>query len=118
MKKVLALVLVLLFAVTVNAADLKKIGVTADGAITSTGGYLTGILVHTDGANSVTVSLYDNATEASGSKVFSDWVVTSGASDRTSSMDFKPGECPYFNGLYLDITTGGSATVDFFFSAN
>lgn len=115
MKKLLAIVFVLLLASTLWAADLRKVGVTADGAITSGTGYLQSIMVHTDGANSVTVTVYDNASAASGSKLFSPWVVTSGASDRTAALDFKEQECPYFNGMYVDITTGGSATLDFYF---
>ncbi|MFA5348277.1 MAG: hypothetical protein WC294_09070 [Methanoregula sp.] len=96
------------------ASDQKKIGVTADGAITTSGGYLKGIIVHTDGANSVTITVYDKKAAAdSGDKLFSDWVVTSGASDRTTTLSFDFGDCEYFDGMYLDMT--GSATLDFYF---
>ena len=116
MKKVLAIVLLMILVTAISfAADIRKVGVTADGAITSGSGYLKGIIVHTDGANSVTVDVYDNASAASGSKLFSSWVVTSGASDRTSTLGFNGQECPYFSGMYVDITTGGSATLDFYF---
>jgi hypothetical protein len=115
MKKILVACLVLLMASLAWAADQKKIGVTADGAITTSGGYLKGIIVHTDGANSVTVDVYDHASAASGNKLFSSWVVTSGASDRTHALSFDFGDCEYFNGMYLDVTTGGTATLDFYF---
>ncbi|MFA5348069.1 MAG: hypothetical protein WC294_08020 [Methanoregula sp.] len=115
MKKILVALMVLLVVSVAWASDQKKIGVTADGAITTSGGYLKGLIVHTDGANAVTIALYDNASAASGSKLFSDLVVTSGASDRTTTLSFDFGDCEYFNGMYLDMTTAGSATIDFYF---
>lgn len=115
MKKILCIVLLLAMVAVAGAADLRKVGVTADGVVTSGPGYLKGVIVHTDGSAAVTVDLYDNATAASGSKLFSSWIVTSGASDRTHTLSFDGQECLFVNGMYVDITTTGSATLDFYY---
>ncbi len=119
MKKILAIVLglILLTATAWAVSPQKSVGNTADKAITATGGYLKGIIVHTDGTNSVTLNVYDNATAASGNKLFSTWTVTTSASNRSATLSFDGQECLFVNGIYVDITTSGTVTYDVYFDA-
>jgi len=121
MKKAFSVILaaaIIAFSATVWAGSaLKSIGNTGDAAITSGTGYLKGIIVHTDGTNSVTLAVYDNATAASGNKLLSTVTVTTSASNRTTTIDFKDFECPYFAGIYVDVTTSGTVTYDVYFEA-
>ena len=94
-----------------GGASLKSVGNTADGLITTGQGWLKGIILHTDGANSVTISVYDN-TAAAGSKLFSTLTVTTSAANRATTISFDDYECPFFTGMYIDITTGGTVTYD------
>jgi len=118
MKKLFCILLMALFlASPVWGSDLKSVGNTADAVITTGSGYLRSIIVNTDGTNAVTVSVYDNATAASGNKVFSTIIATTSAANRVTTLWFSPQECPYFNGMYVDITTSGSVTYDVFFDS-
>jgi hypothetical protein len=118
MKKVFIVLMIVLFAATSLAADLKSVGNTTDAAITAGSGYLKGIIVHSDGTNSVTFAVYDNATAASGSKLFSTWTVTTSAANRTAAIGFNDQECGFVNGMYVDITTSGTVTYDVYFKSN
>lgn len=80
---------------------------TADALIVTGEGFLYGIMVTTDATNSVTIKSYDN-TSASGTKLHPDWVVTTGANERAKTLSFDP-PVPYSTGLYIDITTAGTA---------
>ena len=116
MKKILSIIIGLLLIATVSwAGPNKSIGNTADAAITASSGFLDGLIIHTDGTNSVTVAVYDNATAASGSKLLSTFTVTTSASNRTTTLSFNDFECLFFNGIYVDITTAGSVTYDVYF---
>lgn len=119
MKKVL-IALAILFYLSAPAfgANLKSVGKTADAAITAGSGYLKGIIIHTDGTNSVTFAVYDHATAASGSKLFSTFTVTTSSANRATTISFGDKECPYVNGIYVDITTAGSVTYDVYFESN
>ncbi|MCK5019384.1 MAG: hypothetical protein KAS32_20165 [Candidatus Peribacteraceae bacterium] len=79
---------------------------TADALIATGEYYLYGIMVITDGTNSVTVDTYDN-TSGSGTKLHPQWVVTTGANERAKTLSFDP---PVFagTGIYVDITTAGT----------
>jgi hypothetical protein len=92
-----------------SPAWANSIGNTTDAAVTTGPGYLKGIMVHTDGTNACTVKAYDN-TAASGTKLFSDWIVTTSATDRVQALSFDDQECPYGTGIYIDITVGGGGT--------
>jgi hypothetical protein len=118
MKKIISLVVAILLIASVGWAGSagKSIGNTADALITSGGGYLKSIVVHTDGANAVTVAVYDN-TSAAVPKLISDIVVTTSAANRTATLSFLPFECLYFTGMYFDITTGGTVAYDVFFES-
>jgi len=83
---------------------------TADGAIFAAPCQLAGVNILTDGSNNATVILYDNASAASGTKVYEGEVV---AANLYGGRNFIfPIRC--HNGLYLDITgTGASVIVDY-----
>ena len=107
MKKwIIAILALLVFA---SPSWANSIGNTSDAAVTTGPGYLKGLIVHTDGTNACTVSVYDN-TEASGTKLFSTWTVTTSATDRTQALSFDDKEVPYGTGIYVDITVGGGGT--------
>jgi hypothetical protein len=117
MKKIFIVLAILLMATAVFAADLKSVGNTADAAITTGSGYLKGIIISTDSANSVTFAVYDN-TAASGSKLFSTLTVTTSTANRVTTLSFDGHECPYSTGIYVDITTAGSVSYDVYFESN
>lgn len=111
--KVLLAVMLLVVAVPVHAFTPKiylEISAvkTADAVILAAPGWLYKIIVHTDGSNAVTMTLYDNATTNSGTKFFGDWVVTTSSIDRTQVFTFNP-PLPADNGMYADITLGAGA---------
>ena len=117
-KAILILAMVLMLAGTVWGADLKSVGNTADAAVTVGSGYLKGLIIHTDGTNSVTFAVYDNATAASGSKLFSTFTVTTSAANRATTISFDDQECLYVNGIYVNLTTSGTVTYDVYFKSN
>ncbi len=113
MKKLIVLisVFVLFFSAQVFAAErfyLSSDEQTLDAAITATKGIFRGILVATDGTNSVTVSIYDNATTNSGTELIPTTVITSSATDRAQLIAL-PFDVYFLNGIYVDITTSGTA---------
>jgi hypothetical protein len=116
MKKILIACLVLVYlACSLPCFAGAKIGKDADAAITSGHGYLTSIIINTDGTNAVTVKAYDNASEASGSKLFSDIIIVTSATNRYAILTFAPDECLFANGIYIDVTTSGTVTYDVYF---
>ena len=117
MKKYLVAILVVFLLFAGAAIADQSIGNTTDTIITVGRGYLTGIIVHTDGTNSVTIEPYDNATTNTGNKLFSTLTVTTSATNRTTTLSFDPEECRYFTGMYFEITTGGTVTFDVYFQA-
>ena len=68
-------------------------------------GTLGGVVIATDGVSDVTVSLYDNATEASGKKIIPTLVVP--ATDRYGGYILGIPGVAFTNGCYLDIDGGG-----------
>ena len=120
MKKFLIILCIfLMFVSTAWAGSAqKKIGSTADTLITAGTGWLKGLIINTDGTNSVTFDLYDNASAASGNKIISSIVVTTSATNRVTTISFDQSECLYFAGVYVDITTSGTVTYDVFFESN
>lgn len=108
--------LVIIMLMAAPAWGKGTIGNTADALCATGTGYLRGILVHTDGTNAVTLAVYDN-TAASGTKLFSTWTVTTSATNRTSAIEFTEQECPFYTGIYVDVTTSGTVTFDCFYDA-
>ncbi len=119
MKKLFIVWMVIfLMATSAWAVGINKVGNTTDAAITTGNGYLKGIIVHTDGTNGLTMSVYDNSSAASGTKLFSTWTILTSATNRTSYISFDGQECPYTNGLYVDITiSAGAVTYDVYFES-
>lgn len=118
MKKYLLLVICLFALLTTPcyaASSSSQIGQTADAAIASGFGYLTSIIVVNDGTNAVTIVAYDNASEASGNKLFTAVIFPASSTNRFGVLTFGPEECPFRNGIYVDITTSGTATYDVFY---
>jgi len=95
---------------TINPFVAASSGVkTGAVAIDTGGGYLTGVLVNTDGTNPATVILYDSLG-ASGTKVYQ-----GGCAGATRHLPFAPAiPIKYDTGLYLDISgTGASCLIHY-----
>ena len=110
---VLILFIVLFVATAVNSASQRDYMApsavkTADALIKTGVSYFYGLVVATDGTNSVTFKVYDN-TSAAGTKVIPDWIVTTSSSNRMSAISFDP-PLPCSTGIYVDITTSGSVS--------
>jgi uncharacterized protein YxeA len=116
MKKILIVILTLIvFASLAYAAlNMKSVGNTTGDLIVTGSGNLKGLIIHTDGTNSVTVTVYDN-TSATGSKLFSTFTVTTSSANRTTTIGFDDKECPFFTGIYVDVTTSGNVTYDVYY---
>lgn len=71
-------------------------------------GFFTGLLVATDGANAVTVAVYDSNDGAAGKKLMPAMVITTSATDRVQYIGFDAKEVPFFNGVYVSITCAGT----------
>lgn len=83
---------------------------TSSTALQAQGSLLDGVLVITDGTNAATVIIYDNASAASGKKLFE--AVVAGANN-TGYFDL-PYAVKAEDGLYVSISgTGASAIVYF-----
>lgn len=83
--------------------------ITADGVVRDSRAIITAVMVITDGTNSADLILYDNATAASGTKLFEGGAL--GTVDRAKLFNFTS---PIYaeNGVFADITgTGASAIV-------
>jgi len=117
MKRLFIVLIILFFASVAWGADLRSVGNTTDAAITVGTGYLKKIIVNTDSVNSVTLDVYDHATAASGSKLFSSFLVLSTASNRHEIISFNGQECLYVNGIYVDVTTDGTVAYDVYFES-
>jgi len=106
-------VLLLIWLPSVHAEPAKfcrsSTSQTASAAIATSPGYLHGIVVITDGTNSVTVDIYDNASAASGTKLIPQWIVTTSSSNRAQSYSIDP-PIKFSNGIYVVVTTSGTVT--------
>jgi hypothetical protein len=87
---------------------------TADALIHTGPAYLYGIVVATDGTNSVTVKTYDNTTASGTQKPHPDWIVSTGAANRIASISFDP-PVPMGTGIYVDITTSGTVSYEVYY---
>jgi len=118
-RKILLTIMLILLATSAYAGMWAKQSAekTADAAITTSSGFWHGIVLITDGTNAVTVTIYDNATAASGTKLWPTTTVTTGASDRIQSFGMDP-PINFVNGIYVDVTTSGTVTYMVFFESN
>jgi len=83
---------------------------TADAAITTAGGYMTGVAIVTDGTNDATVVVYDNGASAAGTVLFKGKV--SGASNLGGATFEIP--IQYDDGIYVDVTGTGAAYIVYY----
>ena len=119
MKKVILLMALLacfMFAAAPAFADFSDVK-TTDASCTPSGasGSFLGIIVVTDGTNSVTIDIYDN-TAGSGTKLIPTWVVTTSGSNRVQAIGFDAGDVRYHNGIYVDVTTSGTVSYMVYFT--
>lgn len=110
MKRLLLTIgLILLIATPIDAswenACIGSTEQTGDAAVVTSAGYICGILIATDGTNSVTVDMYDNASAASGTNIIPTIVVTTSASNRSTAIKV---DRAISNGVYVDVTTSGT----------
>lgn len=112
MKRTILFILVILMVAFGNAfaggpqiSDVK----TDDASIMVGAGQVSGMFIVTDGANAVTVTLYDSAgAYVSSRKLTPDFVIAATATPYT--LDFKKDECRFTKGLYVDVTTAGTVS--------
>lgn len=74
---------------------------TSDGAVKDSAGTLLGVVIQPDGTNAASVIIYDNASAASGTKLFQGRVTA------TASQAVFGIEVPASNGIYVDLTGTG-----------
>jgi len=72
-------------------------------------GLFHGVAVITDGTYAVTVSVYDNASAASGTELIPTWTVTTSAADRAQCFSVWP-PVKFYNGIYLELTCSGTVS--------
>ena len=78
---------------------------TGDAAVVASGpGYLYGISCKTDGTNAVTFQIYDNASEASGTRIVQDYICSTSSTNRVCVFGWEP-PIPFTNGIYVDVTS-------------
>jgi len=94
--------------------NLKVLGKTESALVVTGGGFLRGLVVHTDGTNAVTLDVYDN-TSAAVPKLISTMTIPTSATNRTTTISFDERVCGFSNGIYLAITCTGTVTVDTYF---
>ena len=80
---------------------------TGDGVVLAVPGYYYGITVTTDGTNTATIVLYDNASAASGKKIVQDMVFPSSSTRRMEVLGEDP-PVALENGIYVDVTCAGT----------
>ena len=109
MKRLITSLMIVLMLVSAAFAIewTNKSAQTASAAITTTSGYLHGIMLATDGTNSVTISVYDNASAASGTTLIPTQVVTTSAANRSTAINISPAVI-FYNGIYVEITCSGT----------
>ena len=110
-KSLLVLCLLVMFVGYVGAVEtmIQSEDYTADAAVRTSSGVFYGMWVITDGANNVTVSVYDNASAASGTKIFPTTIIPVSDTGAATTISFNP-PIKYTKGVYVDITTSGTVT--------
>ena len=110
---ILTILLVSSFVLTAGALAREQCLVsdeqTAAAAIKASSGWFHGITVITDGTNSVTISIYDNASAASGTELIPTWIVTTSSANRAQTYSVSP-PVRTKNGIYVNVTTSGTVT--------
>lgn len=80
---------------------------TSDQAVLSVPGYFYGATITTDSSNDCTLTLYDNASAASGKKIVSDLKVDATTTQPTWAHEEDP-PIGLENGIYADVTCAGT----------
>lgn len=86
---------------------------TADGVVMASDGRFFGITITPDGSNNVTVTVYDSASAASGTKITPDIVVAGNGGTQEWSPPIEPVDC--IEGIYVDITTDGTVKYNVYY---
>jgi hypothetical protein len=84
---------------------------TASGVMMAGPGRFFGFLVTPDGTNDVTMTIYDNASAASGVKITSTMVFAGDGGSQTWQPPIEPVDC--FNGVYVEVSVEGAGTVEY-----
>ena len=87
---------------------------TETGAVCASPGYLGGILIATDGANDITVTVHDNASAASGNEIVPSTPIDASAKGFNGFM-LGGSVVRFDNGLYLTLTGDGSHEITFYY---
>ena len=84
--------------------------ITASAALQAQGSLLDGVLVITDGTNDATIIVYDNASAASGTKLFEAVV----AGSNNAELFKLPYAVKAENGLYVSVAGTGASCIVYF----
>lgn len=110
MKRILTALLIVLFLSTgVFAGEWMKQSTQLDddAAITIKEGVFHGVIIISDSSDYIDMDIYDNATEASGTKLIPTVRITTSSTDRIQTISLSP-PVRFYNGIYVDITTNGT----------
>lgn len=94
---------------------LSHTKVTATGVVCASPGYLGGILIATDGANDISVTVHDNASAASGNEIVPTTPIDASAKGFNGFMLGGGALVRFDNGLYLTLTGDGSHEITFYY---
>ncbi len=111
MKKILSILAIILMLAGAGFAQdwTKGSGAQTASALIYTGeGVFHGIVVASDSANAITVSVYDGIT-ATGTKLIPTRVVPTSATNRGETITPPNGPVRFYTGLYVEITCSGTA---------
>lgn len=81
---------------------------TASAIIMAREGRFFGLLVTPDGTNNITITVYDNASAASGKKLVTDLVIAGNGGSQMWGPPIEPVDCA--NGIYVDMSVAGGGT--------
>lgn len=108
----ISLYMVLLVTATVYAATLytQHTLKTASANITASPGYLSQVLMKSDGASTTTFNLYDSAGTGTTTEMFITLSVTTSETPNYFNIPFNP-PVEFFKGLYFDLSSTGEAMI-------
>ena len=84
----------------------KSAVLTESSQIAAVPGYIYGIWIATDGADAVTLTVYDALT-ATGTAIFPSFVIPTSSANRNTTISFDP-PIPYNTGLYITGASSGT----------
>lgn len=110
MRRLAALLLILALCLVGFAEDdvvYTTDQLTGSGVVLNVPGYYYGISVTTDGSNTATIVLYDNASAGSGKKITQDLVFPSSSTRRMETFEEDP-PVALEKGIYAVVTCAGT----------